>query len=250
LKLVGVPSSQGSLEKNLGCEFASRVLIESGFFDSFERSFVEVVGNDVEGTDKAIFEAALSVFPEKCVFVGGDHSISYSLVRAFSKKFVSPSLIVFDAHADAVSFFKPVSHEDMNRVLVEDGIIGKENLLIVGLRRVWDGEKAWLDEMGVKTISADEIKLDFEGVKRRILDFVRERENVYVSVDLDVLDSGEFFATGYPEPGGLSEEELGGLLGVVRSFAGGFDVVEYNPLMDSEGRCERVALGVLKSIVL
>ena len=115
--LVKVPSSQGSLEKNLGCELAPDLLTQ-GLQGVDE---VEVVQNDIVETDKRIYEKALSTFPQKAIFLGGDHSITYSLFKAFSEKFQNPSLIVFDAHPDAMKGIKPVSHEDMNRELIEDG---------------------------------------------------------------------------------------------------------------------------------
>ena len=111
--LVTVPSSQGSLDKNLGTELAPEILCKG-----LEVETVNVVRSDIVATDEAIYSKAKEVIQKKPIFIGGDHSITYSLFKAFSENFEKPSLIIFDAHADSTSFFKPVSNEDMNKVLI------------------------------------------------------------------------------------------------------------------------------------
>ena len=152
MRIIMVPSSQGSLGKNLGCELAPGIL-GKGLGIMGER--VAVVQSDLEETDKAIYAKAKEVFSqnEKALFIGGDHSITYSLFKAFSENNRNASLVIFDAHADSTKGIKPVSHEDVNRELIDDDLLKPENLLIIGLRKTWENEEEFLREKKIQTIN-------------------------------------------------------------------------------------------------
>lgn len=251
MKIVKIPSSQGSLEKNLGCELAPKLLIEKLNKGDLEIDSVNVIENDIEETDKEIYEKALSIFPKKALFIGGDHSITYSLFKAFAENFSNPSLVVFDAHTDLMKGIKPVSHEDMNRELVDDGLLKKENLLLIGIRRIWKEEKEFLDKNKIQTINSKEIKNNFENSINNLKDFVEKQENIYLSIDIDVLDPSVSPGTGYLEKGGLSEGELNELLKVVLDSGKvkGMDLVEVNPKKDAEEKTVKIASNLLQRII-
>ena len=68
---------------------------------------------------------------QKIIFLGGDHSISYSLGKAFfehcEKENKEPCLIIFDAHADCIKPMKEPTHEEWLRALIDEGF-PKENI--------------------------------------------------------------------------------------------------------------------------
>ncbi len=248
MKIIKIPSSQGSLDKNLGCENAPEILCGELGIDGEE---VKVISSDIETTDKNVYTKAKEVIGKKPFFIGGDHSITYSLFKAFSENFENSSLIVFDAHADAMKGIKPVSHEDMNRELIDDKLLEKEKLLLVGVRKIWEQEQEFLEENNVQKINSREILGDFENAKNELKNFVSKQNHIYLSVDLDVLDPKIFPATGYLEKRGLSVEQLLELIGVVFSSGkvGAADLVEFNPEKDEDGKGLIAAKKVAKKII-
>ncbi|MBN2127721.1 MAG: arginase family protein, partial [Candidatus Diapherotrites archaeon] len=230
MKLISVASSQGSLDKNKGCElFPEKIFPEF----SMEKDFVKVKENDNEETDEQIYLKSKEIFNEKefPLFLGGDHSITYSEFKAFAEKNENAVLIVFDAHADCAQFFKPVSHEDMNKVLVEEKILKKENLLLIGVRKIYEIEEKWLKKNKIKQISSEEIHFSIENIKKELNEFLKNKKNVFVSIDCDVFSPELMPATGYLEENGLNEKEFFELLELILKTGKvkAMDLVEINP---------------------
>ena len=147
---------------------------------------IDVDNSNVEECGRVIYEKAKLVFEsgERCVFVGGDHSISSPIVRAFGEKFSDAFLIVFDAHADCMPPMKEATHEEWLRDVVESGAVRPENVVLIGARKVEGEEWRFLKDRGIKVFSD---VYDVEAVA----DYVTEKANgkdVYVSVDVDVLE--------------------------------------------------------------
>ena len=159
--------------------------------------------------------------------------------------------MIFDAHADSTKGIKPVSHEDMNRELIDDDLLKPENLLIIGLRKTWENEEEFLREKKIQTISAAEIREKISEQKNKVEEFLRGKGKVYLSFDIDCLDPSVAPGTGYPEPSGLTEQEALDLLEAALDSgkATGFDLVEVNPRIDSKGKTQKVALKLLRKIV-
>ncbi|MBI4053472.1 MAG: arginase family protein [Candidatus Diapherotrites archaeon] len=258
-KIFLVPSEQGSLDKNRGCAKAPAAIIKALEKEGIkpENESVAVVQSDIEATDEAIFLAAKKAFAEKAgpekfpVFLGGDHSITYSLFRAFSKTFGKDSaLVIFDAHADCCQFFKPVSHEDMNKVLVEEGLLKPENLLIIGLRKVFDVEKGFLRKNKIKSIAPQTANLETQKARAQLRGFLAKRKNIYVSIDIDAFDPGFAPATGYPEKKGLLEKPFFSLLDVLLESGKvkAYDLVEANPSMNGGRKTVGLAARIIGKI--
>ncbi len=243
MKLVSVPSDQGNLDKNKGCSQAPGQILGGREFEE-----VQVVPANFEETDQVIYERAKEVLGrERALFVGGDHSISYALVKAFSETSKGKkALVVFDAHPDCVQFFKPLSHEDWVQGVVEEGFVEAENLMIVGVRKVHELERKYLKKKGVRVLSAVEVKSAGGQARDKLLQLIALSEEIYVSVDIDVFDPSIAPGTGCLEKNGLLEREFFGLFeplldsGKVRAI----DLVEVNPAKDS-GK----TLGLAKRIV-
>lgn len=258
MKLVLVPSAQGSLERNLGCEDAPKLLARElrkavPDFD-IETEEAGVIPANIEETDESIFRTAKRVLGKKpVIFLGGDHSITYSIFRAFSGRFgaENSALLMFDAHPDCVQFFKPLSHEDFVRGLVKEGLVGREHILMAGTRKIDKLEKAWLEKNRIKTLSAAQIRKNLAKAKEGLSEFagMGSIRNLYITIDIDVLDPPEAPGTGCPEKNGLSERELLELLDVAMESGRtkAVDLVEVNPRLDSEGKTLGLALRVLEN---
>lgn len=163
------------------------------------------------------------------VGLGGEHSVSAPLVQATRARHPGLGVLQLDAHGDLRDAFEgsPDNHACVMRRLVEAGV----GLAQVGIRAVTGEEHAYIREAGICTVYAQEAVLEPVGSwLPRVLEALPE--DVYVTVDLDVLDPAIMPATGTPEPGGLDWYRT---LSVLRGVAEqrrivGFDVVELSPM--------------------
>ncbi len=177
-------------------------------------SFEEIhVNNDnLEEQERLIYENALEAFEtqDRIIFLGGDHSISYPLCRAFldycKGQALEPCLVVFDAHLDCMSPMREPTHEEWLRALVEAGF-PPGNILVVGARNNYADELEFVRKHGIKIFSVYDVVKELESFADFVTEFANGRE-LYVSIDIDVLDPAFAPATGYREPGGLQAREL------------------------------------------
>ena len=137
--------------------------------------------------------------------VGGDHSITYGLVRAASKVHKDLALIYFDAHLDCEDDLLPPTHEDVIQAIVNQKLVKPENILIIGARKFWKKEVTFIKKHNIKVIYAV-VKRD--EIKEQIANFFKKHKDIYVSIDIDVFDPTIAPDTGYPEKFGFTEEEF------------------------------------------
>ena len=249
--IVKVPGING-LGKTQGCEGAGNALIESlkNIYSNEQGKQVNVKELDLEEihldnfnldlTNKLIYKNAFeSFYKERVIFLGGDHSISYSLTRAFldfcQHNGKEPCLIVFDAHPDLM---QPSSefptHEEWLRKLIEDGF-PVENVLLIGIRNSDIEEVKFMNEKKMKIISVNQIQGNLQDIADAITEFANRKE-LYVSIDIDAVDPAFAPSTGYAEVGGLTSREIIYLiqrLNKVKTLKA-VDIVEINPEKDSE----------------
>jgi agmatinase len=160
------------------------------------------------------------------VLLGGEHSISFGAVRAMKEAFPDLTVLQLDAHADLREEYQgtPYSHAAVARRIVEIC-----PLVQAGIRSMSAGEAEFLSAKRLKSYPADFI-LDGGAWRETICGDLRG--DLYLTIDLDVLDPAVMPATGTPEPGGIAWRDL---LRLVREVAKrcrirGFDVVELAPI--------------------
>ena len=184
--------------------------------------------------------------PDKGIFaIGGDHSISYPLTKAYlqAKKAQGKraAIIHFDAHTDLLverlgidlCFGSWCTH-------ILDDLHEHHHLIQVGIRSSGKPKSHWEHTFGVKQHWADEIKQQgIESIIEQIkLQLANEAiDELYVSFDIDALDSEFAAATGTPEPNGMSPDEA---MAVLKALADiypitGADMMEIAPFTDSTG---------------
>jgi agmatinase len=160
------------------------------------------------------------------VMLGGEHSISLGAVQAMKEKYPRISVLQLDAHADLRDAYQgsPYSHAAVARRIAEVC-----PLVQAGIRSFSAEEAAFLSEGKVQTFSSDFIHQE-QGWQEKICENLSG--DVYVTIDLDVLDPSIMPATGTPEPDGLSWREVLGLCRELscRRWIRGFDVVELAPI--------------------
>jgi agmatinase len=207
---------------------------------------VAIQGSDTEANYERITGAAAAIAERGAlmVAVGGDHSVSYPLGLGMEP--LGPLDVVHvDAHADFLDELggSRLTGASQLRRLAELPFV--DTVSAIGIRNVDREEVDGLRNLGGRwATSLDVIE---PGAGDVVRETVAEAEALYVSIDLDVLDSSVAPGHSLPEPGGLDYRQLRAILAEValRGRIVGFDVVELNPARDPSGTTARVAAWVV-----
>jgi len=243
MKIIKIPFSAGGLGKTVGTELAPDRIVnelkgiflnEQGVKPEFNIESVKVNNLNISETNENIYNHIMQN-DEMPVIIGGDHSITYSTFKAFSKQFDNPGIIVFDAHPDCENNFSPPTHEDFLRVLIEENYVKRNNVILVGLRSWHKNEYDYLKQNKIKVFSMKEIANEnIKEVSDAVMSAALQFSSLYISIDIDVLDPAFAPGTGYLEPAGLSSRELMFFLQRLTNLKNlkAVDLVEINPKLD------------------
>ncbi|MGA8296859.1 MAG: arginase family protein [Acidimicrobiales bacterium] len=202
---------------------------------------VPIVPADIEGNFQRITRAVERIVQRGSlvVAVGGDHAISFPVGRGM-RAHGKIDVVHFDAHADfAEAFFgSRYTHGTNLRRLSELDFVS--SIAAIGLRNVWRDEFDDLVGYGARYATSKDI-LE-RGATAVVEEVVPRSENIYVSIDIDVLDLPLVPGTTLPEPGGLPYRALREALAAVatRGRVVGFDIVELNPPYDAAQATARI----------
>jgi agmatinase len=264
--IVKIPGING-LGKTEGCEKAGNAIIDSlkEIYSSEQGVLVDVPSLDLEEihldnknlelSNELIFKNSLEMFETKTqtIFLGGDHSVSYSTTKAFLKYCKSakkvPCLIVFDAHPDCMEPMKEPTHEEWLRKLVEEGF-PKENILLVGNRNSHRDEIKFLKENKIRTLSMNSLTEDLQDMCDTIMEFSNGKE-LYVSIDIDIIDPAFAPSTGYPEAGGLTSRQFIYLIQRIKKIKNlrAVDLVEINEKKDKDKTTVKLGAKILAELI-
>ena len=217
---------------------------------SLEESHVD--NENLEEQDKLIYENSKEMFEtqDKVIFLGGDHSVSYSTGRSFldfvKKNKKEPCLIVFDAHADCE---KSNNHRGWLRSLIDEGF-SVENILLVGVRDMEREEIEFISEKRLRRISINQIEENIQEMADVITEFAHEKE-LYVSIDIDVVDPVFAGSTGDKVVGGLTSRQL---IYIIQRIAlmknlKGLDIVEIDSENDKTGLTVKLGAKVVAELL-
>ena len=173
------------------------------------------------------------------IALGGDHSVTYPVLRAVGRLHPGLTILQIDAHPDLYADFEgnPYSHASPFARILEEGLAAR--LVQVGIRAMNGHQRAQADRFGVEII---DMRAWIRGVRPAL------SGPVYVSVDLDGLDPAHAPGVSHREPGGLSVREVVDLIQGVPNSVVGADVVELNPGRDPSGVTAQVAAKLVKEI--
>lgn len=191
---------------------------------------------------RAAIEAGIAKVIEdgfRPIALGGDHSITYAIMRAISKKHRGITILHIDAHGDLYDEFEGdrFSHACPFARIMEERLVSR--LVQVGIRTLTPHQR---DQ--VKRFDVDCIEMQrFAGGARPAVS-----GPVYLSIDIDALDPAFAPGVSHREPGGLSVREVIAMIHAVGGPIVGADVVEYNPSQDLGGVTASVAAKITREI--
>jgi agmatinase len=177
---------------------------------------------------------------QRILTLGGDHSISFPVVKAAQATHGDFDILHIDAHADLYHEFEgdPYSHACPFARIMENGLA--QRLVQVGIRTLNDHQREQTQKYGVEV---HEMK-DWEH-----FEMPHFERPIYLSLDLDGLDPAFAPGVSHHEPGGLTTREVISIIHSLNVPIIGADIVEYNPDRDNKGQTAHVAAKLLKEIV-
>ncbi len=175
----------------------------------------------------------------RVIALGGDHSVSWPVMRAVGARFPALTLLHIDAHPDLNDIFEGdrFSHACPFARILDEALVGR--LVQVGIRTMSGHQRAQADRFGVEVI---DMRAWAAGVRSDLVG------PVYLSLDLDGIDPAFAPGVSHQEPGGLSVREVITLIQALPGPIVGADVVEFNPVCDLGGTTARVAAKLVKEI--
>jgi arginase len=202
---------------------------------SNSREKVEEDFAEIERTVRGLIESGGNP-----VSLGGDHSITYPIVKAFAQRYSDLSILHFDAHPDLYAEFEGsrVSHACPFARILEDGLASR--LVQVGIRTMNGHQRQQAARFGVEVIEMKSLP----GYER-----LKIHGPAYISFDMDVLDPAFAAGISHREPGGMSVREAIAHLHAISGMIVGADVVEYNPGQDVSDLTATVAAKIVKEIL-
>lgn len=242
-KFLKIPFDSGNPTGKKGTSNSPELILKK------KGTAIQINQSNVDESMKNIEAAALNEFKagNQVCSVGGDHSITYPLVKAASHVHRDLALIYFDAHLDCEDDFLPPSHEDVVKAIVNKKLVKPENIIIIGARKFWKKEVEFIKKRKIQVIYSP---VKREEIIKYVKNFFKKHQQVYISVDIDVFDPKVAPDTGYPEQGGFTKEEF-------REFTEnmdfkriiGFDVVEVSQSNESAKKTVTLASHVIKFLL-
>ncbi|WP_342603573.1 agmatinase [Peribacillus sp. FSL E2-0159] len=179
--------------------------------------------------------------------MGGEHLVTWPVIKAMYKKYPDMAIIHMDAHTDLREDYEgePLSHASIIRKSAE--LIGPKNVYSFGIRSGLKEEFQWAKENGMH-ISKFEV---LEPLKE-VLPQLAGRP-VYVTIDIDVLDPAHAPGTGTVDCGGITSKELlASIHEIARSEINvvGCDLVEVAPIYDPSEQTANTASKLIREMIL
>lgn len=173
------------------------------------------------------------------ICLGGDHAITYPIMRAVRRRHPRLTILHIDAHADIYHAYQdnPRSHASPFARIMEERLT--DRLIQVGLRTICDEHRQQFERFGVEVI---------EAARWSECAQLRFDTPVYISLDIDGLDPAFAPGVSHREPGGPSTRQVIDLIQSINQPIVAADVVEYNPRCDIDNQTSVVAAKLVKEI--
>jgi agmatinase len=254
--LLGLPydASSSFLRGAAMAPAAIRSALHSPSSNSWSETLIDVLGSGaladagdlLLGDDAVHVRAAIETGVRKVIAsggrpisLGGDHSVTYPVLRAVRATQPKLTILHIDAHGDLYDEFEGdrFSHACPFARIMEERLC--DRLVQVGIRTLTAHQRAQADKFGVDVIDMRA----WTAGQRPVL-----TGPVYVSLDLDALDPAFAPGVSHWEPGGLTTREVIGLIQSLPATLVGADVVELNPARDPQGITAMVAAKFVKEL--
>jgi len=224
--------------------YLDKDLAQASFFDAGD---LDIVYGDVQKSHESIEEAAKEIFQKDCkpLFIGGDHSITFPIVKQAYDKYGEDLILVhFDAHADLRDDYMGFTHSHASVIKRCCKLIGSMKVFQFGIRSGTREEFDWAK------INTNFYPFEVFSSLKLALPKLKDKK-IYLTIDIDVLDPAFACGTGTPEPGGCSSSEFLQAIHLMQELTVvGMDVVEVSPVYDQSDRTPIIAAKIIREALL
>jgi len=222
---------------NYFTEFGTDLKDHAGWRDTGDLVFGDANAHDT--IIRAVSKQLTSV--SKMMLFGGDHSVTYPIIKAFTSKYPNLTIVHVDAHPDLYQDFdgNPHSHASPFARIMENSLC--KRLIQVGIRTMNAHNREQAKKYGVEVIemkdwddSTADIRLDGPA---------------YLSFDLDAIDPAFAPGLSHHEPGGFTTRQALSIIQKLEPKFVGADLVEFNPNRDINNMTAMLAAKLFKEIL-
>ncbi|MFX1283062.1 MAG: agmatinase [Promethearchaeota archaeon] len=211
----------------------------------FDSNDVEISTNDAMNTRKEVLTTLTRIYDVKrnprLLFLGGDHLITYFCIYSLTQMGLfqdnKVGIIYLDAHPDLYYQYKGniYSHACVIRRIIDQTKINPKNIIQVGIRASTEEQRKFAENSGITTITSNEFQRKGAAAIAYLTEkiFKQTVDQIYLSMDLDILDPAFAPGLGNPEPGGLTTRDVINFIQELSNlpiFA--IDIVEFCPDYD------------------
>lgn len=177
---------------------------------------------------------------DKILSLGGDHSVTFPIIKAYHEKYPKLDILHIDAHADLYHDYEgdPYSHACPFARIMENGFAVR--LVQVGIRTLNPHQKEQAKKFGVEIQEMRHLH------KLAIPEF---KNPLYISLDMDGFDPAFAPGVSHHEPGGLSSRQVIDIIQNIKTEIVGADIVEYNPDRDFQDMTAYLAAKMMKELL-
>jgi agmatinase len=234
------PVIRQALHSTAGNPWAERMvktICEDGFEDvgDLQLDGAEAARRDIEAAIAGLIDRG-----QPFVALGGDHSVTYPILRGLRATGDGLTILHLDAHPDLYDEFEGdrFSHACPMARILEERLAAR--VVQVGIRAATAHQREQAQRYGVEQI---DMRAWTDGARPVVAG------NVYLSIDLDAIDPAFAPGVSHREPGGLSVRDVLALLDQIDVHLVGADVVEFNPRQDVAGLTAGVAAKIVKELL-
>lgn len=176
----------------------------------------------------------------KVLTLGGDHSITFPIIKAHSAKYPTLDILHIDAHADLYDQYEgdKYSHACPFARIMEGGFAAR--LVQVGIRTLNPHQAEQAKKYGVEIHQMKDLDIS------TLPSF---HNPVYISLDMDGFDPAYAPGVSHHEPGGLTSRQVIDLIQRIEAPVIGADIVEYNPNRDFQNMTAHLAAKMMKELL-
>lgn len=228
------------------------------------RNLLEVVEANTKLANVVDEQVKNNHFP---LVLGGDHSIAIGSLAGVSRHYENLGVIWYDAHGDinttetspsgnihgmplAVSL--GYGHEKLTSILDNNPKIKPENVVLIGIRDLDEGEKELLRDLNIKVFTMHEIdRIGMPQVMKEIINYLKDRtDGVHLSFDLDGINPSEAPGVGTPVIGGVTyrESHLAMEMLAEADIITSAEFVEVNPMLDDKNKTAILTVALVGSL--
>jgi agmatinase len=181
------------------------------------------------------------------ISLGGDHSITYPIIKGFRPRWPELTILHFDAHPDLYDELggKKHSHACPFARIMEEKLARR--LVQVGIRTMNGHQAEQAKKFDVEVITMQNLA-HYAGRFASLFADLKLEGPLYISFDVDVLDPAFAPGVSHYEPGGMSVREVLSCIQCLHAPIVGADIVEYNPTRDNHTQTAMVCAKILKEI--